>query len=245
MSLSATLLMIPDWQALLVILAALVGPSIIGFVIVHRLVPVSVRRAHNDVAGFVFSVVGVMYGVLLAFVVIVVWEQYSESRINARHESSAALSLQQAMGAYAESSHSPDLRPALLSYLHEIVDGEFPAMAAQRRLPPVSQALEAIWQGVQGLSPTSLRQQVLYGELIGRLNELERLRAERLGDAHEQLPHVIWLALIVGAVLTIGFSFFLGTENVRAHGVMTAVLGALVGVIFYVIVQLDYPLLSR
>ncbi len=67
------------------------------------------------------------------------------------------------------------------------------------------------------------------------------MRAERLGDAHEQLPHVIWLALIVGAVLTIGFSFFLGTENVRAHGVMTAVLGALVGVIFYVIVQLDYP----
>jgi hypothetical protein len=233
--------MIPDWQALLVILAALVGPSIIGFVIVHRLVPVSVRRAHNDVAGFVFSVVGVMYGVLLAFVVIVVWEQYSESRINARHESSAALSLQQAMGAYAESSHSPDLRPALLSYLHEIVDGEFPAMAAQRRLPPVSQALEAIWQGVQGLSPTSLRQQVLYGELIGKLNELERLRAERLGDAHEELPHVIWLALIAGAVLTIGFAFFLGTENVSAHGVMIAVLAALVGVVFYVIVELDHP----
>jgi hypothetical protein len=241
MSLSATLLMIPDWQALLVILAAVVGPSIIGFVIVQRLVPVSVRLAHNEVAGFVFSVVGVMYGVLLAFVVIVVWEQYSESRVNTRHESSAVVSLQHAMGAYADASDSPDLRPALLGYLHEIVAGEFPVMAAQRRLPPVSQALEAIWQGVQGLSPTSLRQQVLYGELIGKLNELERLRAERLGDAHEELPHVIWLALIAGAVLTIGFAFFLGTENVSAHGVMIAVLGALVGVVFYVIVELDHP----
>lgn len=241
MSLSATLLMIPDWQALLVILSAVVGPSIIGFVIVQRLVPVSVRRAHNEVAGFVFSVVGVMYGVLLAFVVIVVWEQYSESRVNTRHESSVAVSLQHAMGAYADASDSPDLRPALLGYLHEIVAGEFPVMAAQRRLPPVSQALEAIWQGVQGLSPTSLRQQVLYGELIGKLNELERLRAERLGDAHEELPHVIWLALIAGAVLTIGFAFFLGTENVSAHGVMIAVLGALVGVVFYVIVELDHP----
>jgi hypothetical protein len=90
--------------------------------------------------------------------------------------------------------------------------------------------LEAIWQGIQGLSPTSLRQQVLYGELIGKLNELERLRAERLGDAHEELPHVIWLALIAGAVLTIGFAFFLGTENVSAHGVMIAVLGALLGI---------------
>lgn len=86
------------------------------------------------------------------------------------------------MGAYADASDSPDLRPALLGYLHDIVDGEFPAMAMA--VPsPVNRALGAIWQGVQGLSPTSLHQQVFYGELIGKLNELERLRA-----AHKKPP---------------------------------------------------------
>lgn len=241
MSLSARLLMIPDWQALLVILATVIVPSIIGFLIVHRLVSVSVRRAHNDVAGFVFSAIGVAYGVLLAFVVIVVWEQYHVSRLNTQHEISAAISLQRAMGAYADASHSPDLRPALVGYLREVVDGEFPAMAMLRTLPLANQALAAIWRGVHGLSPTTLHHQILYEELTVRLNELERFRAQRLDDAREELPHVIWLALIIGAVLTIGFAFFLGTENVRAHAVMIAVLAALVGVIFYVIVELDHP----
>jgi hypothetical protein len=230
MSLSARLLMIPDWQALLLILGTIVLPSLGGFFVVERLVPMAIRRAHNDVAGFMFSAVGVMYGVLLAFVVIVVWEQFHVTRLNVQQESSVAASLNYAMGAYAHSSHSPDLQPRLLAYLHEIVDKEFPAMAVFHQPPANNRALAAIWNEVQGLSPTSPRQQVLYGELIGRLNELEQMRVKRLDDACDGLPGVIWLALIAGAVLTIGFTYLLGTENRDAHAVM-----------FYVIIELDYP----
>lgn len=242
MSLEEMLLTIPDWQALPVILGGFIVPALIGFFLVHHLVPLEIRRAHNDVAGFIFSAVGVIYGVLLAFCVVVVWEQFQTTHLNTQHESSAAIALYHAMDTYhADTNHSPDLRPALLRYLQEIVDYEYPAMAALRRLPDSNQALEAIWQDVKGLSPTSPRDQILYGELIGRLNELERWRVRRLDDALDALPRVIWLALLSGAVLTIGFAFFLGTENVRAHAVMVAILAALVGVVFYVIIELDYP----
>lgn len=241
MSLSAQLLMIPDWQALLLILAATITPAILGFFIVHRQVPFEIRRNHNDVAGFVFSAVGVMFGVLLAFVVVVVWEQYDVTRSNTQHESSAAISLNHAMGAYHDTGHAPDLRPTLFRYLQTIIDQELPALAHLHQPPPTNQALEAMWRGVSALTPTTTRQQVLYTELITRLNELERLRVRRLDDARDELPHVMWLALITGAVLTISFSFFLGTENVTAHGVMIAVLAALVAVVFYVIVELDHP----
>lgn len=242
MSLVEWLLAMADWLALLIILAGLVVPALIGFFIVQRLVPVSVRRAHNDVAGFMFSTVGVIYGVLLAFCVVVVWEQFDATRLNTQYESSTALALYHAMGAYhSDADQSPDLRPALLGYLQEIVDIEYPAMDAQQPLPVGNRALAAIWQGVKGLSPSSPRQQILYGELIGRLNDLERLRVRRLDDARDALPRVIWLALVAGVVFTIGFSFFLGTENVRSLAVMIAILAALVGVVFFVIIELDYP----
>jgi high-affinity Fe2+/Pb2+ permease len=35
-----------------------------------------VLRKHNDVAGFVFTAAGVIYAVVLGFVVVVVWEKY-------------------------------------------------------------------------------------------------------------------------------------------------------------------------
>jgi uncharacterized membrane protein len=54
--------------------------AVVGLVLVQRLVPSSLREEHNDVAGFIFAVVGVMYAVLLAFVVIVVWQDYEAAK---------------------------------------------------------------------------------------------------------------------------------------------------------------------
>jgi hypothetical protein len=50
--------------------------SLIGFELVHRLVPADLRQRHNDVAGFIYAALGVIYAVLLALVVISVWEEY-------------------------------------------------------------------------------------------------------------------------------------------------------------------------
>ena len=53
-----------------------------GLLLVQRLVPPRLRREHNDVAGFIYAVLGVAYAVLLAFVVIVTWETFSLSLIH-------------------------------------------------------------------------------------------------------------------------------------------------------------------
>jgi hypothetical protein len=46
--------------------------AVVGLSVVQRLVPVTVRKEHNDVAGFIYAVLGVIYAVLLALVVIAV-----------------------------------------------------------------------------------------------------------------------------------------------------------------------------
>src|SRR5829696_4291482 len=50
--------------------------ALVGFELVHRLVPARSRQKHNDVAGFIYAALGVIYAVLLALVVIAVWEEY-------------------------------------------------------------------------------------------------------------------------------------------------------------------------
>jgi hypothetical protein len=46
--------------------------SLAGLELVHRLVPAQSRQRHNDVAGFIYAALGVIYAVLLALVVIAV-----------------------------------------------------------------------------------------------------------------------------------------------------------------------------
>ena len=46
--------------------------ALAGLELVQRLVPASSRQPHNDVAGFIYAALGVIYAVLLALVVIAV-----------------------------------------------------------------------------------------------------------------------------------------------------------------------------
>jgi len=241
MSMTASLLMLPQWLALFLILGAAVLPALTAFFVVHRWVPAHVRRAHNDVAGFVFATVGVIYGVLLAFVVIVVWEQWYHTEVNVQQEIGAAVSLHHLMGAYAGPGREPALWPLVPAYLHEVAENEFPAMSAMAPLDRAGGALRELWTGVRDLAPGSAREQVLFDAMVGTLADLDRLRASRLNDAVHELPGIIWFALVAGAMLTIGFALFLGTENARAHAAMLSLLAALIGVVFYVTIELDLP----
>src|ERR671911_1608832 len=63
--------------------------AVAGLVLVQRLVPVTIRKEHNDVAGFIYAVLGVIYAVLLALVVIATWEEFGRARVTVEAEANA------------------------------------------------------------------------------------------------------------------------------------------------------------
>ena len=76
--------------------------AVLGLLVVQRLVPSDRREEHNDVAGFIYAVLGVAYAVLLAFVVIAVWQDYETAQINAESEA------HELAGVYFLSSRLPE-----------------------------------------------------------------------------------------------------------------------------------------
>ena len=60
----------------LLIVAAAMLIAIGGLVLVQHLFSNERRRQHNDVAGFIYAVLGVSYAVLLGLMLIAVWEQW-------------------------------------------------------------------------------------------------------------------------------------------------------------------------
>ena len=60
-----------------------------GLILVQRLVPISVRRQHNEVAGFIYAVLGVVYAVLLGLMVVAVWEEWNAAAVTADDEASS------------------------------------------------------------------------------------------------------------------------------------------------------------
>lgn len=60
-----------------------------GLILVQRSVPSGIRRQHNDVAGFIYAVLGVVYAVLLGLMVVAVWEEWNTAAATADEEASS------------------------------------------------------------------------------------------------------------------------------------------------------------
>ncbi len=81
----------------------------------------------------------------------------------------------------------------------------------------------------------------LYAEVLAELDELEDNREFRLLAVNEGIPYIVWVVLVVGGVLTVGFTYLFGMESVRLHAVAVAGLTILVSLILHAIGVLDYP----
>ena len=70
---------LPLWLSAVILIVPTTLLAMAGPVIVRRYVEVSQLRTNNEVAGFKFGTVGVLYAVLLAFAVVVVWEKFNQA----------------------------------------------------------------------------------------------------------------------------------------------------------------------
>lgn len=60
--------------------------SIAGTLVFHRFVPQRSLKVHNDITGPIYSTLGVIYAVLLGFVVVIVWQDFNRAKLNVEME---------------------------------------------------------------------------------------------------------------------------------------------------------------
>jgi hypothetical protein len=231
---------IPAWLTLALTVVVCVGISIGGLLLVRKNVELATLEAHHEVAGFILAVVGVVYAVLLAFIVIVVWQQADASRTDADREATVLLTTYRDANALAEPGH--DVRPAIRRYADLVVNAEWEEMAEHHRESRTAdQALNEIWTQFRAQEPQTHSDEAFYDDAVTSLHEVSELRRTRIADSGAELVGVLWAVLIIGGVISIAFTYFFGVHSLAAQILMVSALAALVGLVLAVIVSLDLP----
>jgi hypothetical protein len=219
-----------------------------GSVTISMICPLVIRRRmsleeiaiNNEVAGFKFAVVGVVYAVLLAFAVIVVWDKFAEAERAVVSEAGGSATLYRLFDALPPDQESA-LQKKLNGYLEAIIRTEWPSMEHSASSPAVSAALNEIYDEVIRDTANSQKGSPAIAEIFHQLDDMTHARRIRLHLSTGVVPGVIWFALISSAVLTIIFTFFFGMENLRAQVLMTGILTAIAFTGLFVIISIDFP----
>ena len=173
--------------------------SLGGLELVERLVPAETRQQHNDVAGFIYAALGVIYAVLLALVVIAVFEQFQAANETVEQEANATAEIFW-LGHRLPEPVGLHVQELAQSYAREVVHNEWPIMAKGEQ-PPLEQESGTTtgWNLIdemrftwQNFDPHSKADQQLYAEGLDLVEQLNDARRMRLVAAEEGVPRVLW-----------------------------------------------------
>ena len=159
---------LPTLAAGLLIVGGFVVSTLVAGYLVARYTPGDIRLEHNDRAGFILAVIGVVYAVLLAFVAIGTWERFNQAEARSYEESEALATV------YRDAESFPDaapLRAMLRAYVRSVIDDEWPRMRRGQR----GTASNALLEAADQVRPS----------LTGRFGRGPgRSRADAFGDGH-------------------------------------------------------------
>jgi hypothetical protein len=229
------------WVVGLLLILVLPTVAVLAQLGIRRAWPSLAKGEQNDVAGFIIAVVGVIYAVLLAFVVIVSWEKLTSAEAIIGEEASALRSI------YRESTAFPlevrgQLNDDVRRYATAVIEQEWPAMAdGHAGDPAVARVLDEMMVHLASLPATTPTQQEFVGAEVERFNGLVGARSQRLDFVDQGVAGVLWIALAVGGAVTIGFAMIFGLRSAALHVLMTASLAMTIGVLLFVAVVMDRP----
>ena len=226
------------WAILFV--AVCTGVCLLALTLVRRSVTIQHLETHHEVAGFLIGIVGVVYAVLLAFVVIVVWERYNDAARNVAQEANQVGDLWQMAGGFRTELRA-EARGSLVAYTRAVIDTEFASMRQQQASREAEAAFVKLWNVYRSAEAGSETEKALYGESLATMNVLSDARQTRLHEARDQTPGVVWAALFGGAAITIGFTFLFQLKSYSLQLVMTASVVVLIALVLFLIIALNRP----
>ena len=196
---------------------------------------------HNEVSGFVYAAIGVIYAVILGFAIISVWEEYRGAETNVVAEANALGNLYR----LAEGLPDPtgdEIQQTVLDYAATVVDEEWEAM--EEGTAPTEQAVmytDELWNLFYDVELSTPAEEGLYAAALAEMDSLGHHRRERLQDADSDLLGIIWGVMIGGAVLTVLFPCLFGVENGLVHSMIIGTLAAAIGLLLLLAYDLNHP----
>ena len=235
------ILNVPTWILGVLVLGIVTLISVAGFFAVRPFLPHHTKlRAHHDVAGPILGVVGVLYAVLLAFVMVTVWQSMDATDAHVQTEANYLADIYRDAEAFA-----PEFRASVAKvageYRQAVVDEEWKTMAEGKMSPKVEVIVNRLWALYTTYEPKTSKEQSFFDESVRKLNSFRELRRQRLMDSQAGLHPLLWFVLIAGMVATVSLTFLFGMEDVKAQVAMIVILALSIALILFTILLLDFP----
>ncbi len=217
------------------------GLSVLALIAIRKKLNWESFRENHEVGGFLFNALGLIYAVLIAFVVYATWGDYNAAQDYCDHEANMMQDLFLNSDAFPPSEQTL-IKEKILEYLRQVINEDWPLLSVDQSNPSSKQTLIDLWKIYMSIDNfENKKQKIVFEESLKKLNDVTDYRRMRILSSQNHIPVVVWTVIIIGALTSIGFSLFFGTRSLSVQATMTSLFAMTNSVIILLILALDHP----
>lgn len=219
---------------------AVVAVSLLGLVIVRRWILAEDLKIQHDVADPLSQVVGMMFAVLLGFMVGDAMQRFAQARSIVQQEA-ASLGDVFRLADGLPGDNKDRIRALCISYAEQTINDEWPKLSQHATSTVAWDTYRKLWKVCVFLKPKdqgeSNVQQTLLNCMV-TLADNHRMRVEAL---HNGLPVVLWVVLVIGGVATIVFTYFFSAHRLKIQLIMVSMVSLVICLNIFLLASYDDP----
>jgi hypothetical protein len=208
---------------------------------VLRLAVGETARAFKAVSPGLLPPLGVVFGLLVGFLAVQVWNDVGQAQTAVDREASALRSVV-LLGESFPRAPQARMRALVRRHIKEAVNAEWPAMAGQHATltavpAPLAEALDL----ALALEPHSEGQKVAQREMVAALETALDARRERIIVSESRVNWAKWTGVVLLAALTLLAIAFVHSEKRATTAIAIGIFASAVAVCLLMIASQDRP----
>lgn len=217
-----------------------VALSVVGLIWVRQKVHIDSLMENHEVGGYMLSVVGTMYAVLLGLVVVDAMTRFQEARTIVEAEANSLADVFVLSRRFPPEKQKK-IEHLCLDYVTEVTQVEWPMMDTANKSFKARKMVFDLIHEVVDFEPVTESQKAIYPMAVQSVTNLWDNRRARTNISDNGMPFEEWVVLILGAAVCSVFSYFFGLRNLKAQIIMTALCSTLIALNLFLVLMFGYP----
>ncbi len=226
---------LPIWSSTILILAFWVGIFLALSQIINRFQTTEMRQSFKSLAASLGSPLFSAFLLLTAFLIASISRDFDRGRDAVQSES---LAMERVTSLLGTDTKSNSIQKELRIYAGMVLKEEWPLLSQGLSSPATSDQLKLLV--VLVMQDSSLEPDIRKN-LLDEVRHVQEARARRILVAEDNLPAVVWFALLVCAGVFGCFVQMVHAENLLAGRIIAVLSGLVIGTLFLVLILLDNP----
>jgi hypothetical protein len=231
---------VPITLIMVIAVGLTLGVVLLAVWLIRRVVPATRDGFHAEISAPMLGVVAAVFGLLLAFVIIIAYQNFLEADANVSQEADALASIVRDSAAFPEPGGS-NVRRAVGTYVRSVVTTEWPQMRDGHDSDVAKGGLDSIYAAFRTVGPRSAAEIAFYDDAVRQLNNGLDARRNRIQAATGGLPGDIAALLLFSSLVIVAYAVLVGSPNFWFHLLGPAAVAAVIAVSLVVLVDLTYP----